>query len=63
MAAQWHYWASEARGIDALNKHMAEMAEAGWELVSTSSGIYYLGNSISVAVQSSYVTYWRKPAS
>lgn len=63
MAAQWRYWATEANDISALNKHMAEMAADGWELVNGATGIYYLGNPSSVAARTSYVTYWRKLAS
>lgn len=63
MAAKWKYWASRASDLDTLNKHMAQMAEDGWELVNGSVTEYEAQSTPFNIVHTTYVTYWRKPAS
>jgi hypothetical protein len=61
MAAQWEYrvsWVDD--DIDKVNAQMAQYAEAGWELVSGSTSVYRVGDSMTKGLHYRYSLYWRR---
>jgi hypothetical protein len=61
VAARWEYrvsWADD--DIDKVNALMAQLAAAGWELVSGSTTVYRVGDSLTKGLHYRYSMYWRR---